>query len=89
MDNINNFMRRDPRYKSLSKPLQAANVCDTARLLADGRYDVISFKDGLLTLGSSSSSSAANLRMETYNIQNKLNEKLGQELVKKIRIKIN
>lgn len=88
MDHINKHFRQIPRYARLQKPLEAANVCDTALSLAEGRFGVISFKAGLLTLSVSSSSAANNLQMETYKIQKELNIKLKQELVKKIRIKI-
>jgi len=88
VDHINKHFRQIPRYARLQKPLEAANVCDAARVLADGRFGVISFKAGLLTLSALSSSAANNLQMEIYQIQKELNVKLGQELVEKIRIKI-
>lgn len=88
MDHINKHFRQIPRYARLQKPLEAANVCSEARVLADGRFGVISFKTGLLTLSVSSSSAANNLQMEIYQIQKELNLKLGQELVEKVRIKI-
>ena len=88
MDHINKHFRQIPRYARLQKPLEAANVCDTALLVANGRFGVISFKAGLLTLSVSSSSAANNLQMETYQIQKELNQKLGKEIVSKIRIKV-
>ena len=88
MDHINKHFRQIPRYARLQKPLEAANVCDTVRSLANGRFGVISFKAGLLTLSVPSSSAANNLQMETYQIQKELNLKLGKEIVSKIRIKI-
>jgi len=88
MDHINKHFDHIPKYFRLQKPLQAADVCGKARELADGQYDVISFNDGLLTLSTTSSAAASNLRMKTFEIQNEINEKLGKELVKKVRIKI-
>ena len=88
MDHINKHFQQIPRYVGLQKPLEAANVCQTARLLARGRFDVISFKSGLLTLSAASPSAANNLQLEIYQIQKELNLKLGQELVDKIRVKI-
>lgn len=88
MNNIDSFMRHNSKYKSLQKPLEAANVCDTARLLAHGRFEVVSFRQGLLTLGVTSPAASTNLQMETSKIIKELNEKLGGELVLKIRLKI-
>lgn len=88
MDNIQNFLSHGSKYNKFSKPLQAAKVCDTARSLADGRFEVISFKDGLLTLGTSSSSQAANLQAESTQIIAQINQKLEQVLVRKLRFKI-
>lgn len=89
MDHIDSFFKHNPRYSRLLKPLQAADVCGKARELADGHYDVISFKDGLLTLSASSPAAASNLRMKLFNIQKEMNTKLGKELVTKVRIKIS
>lgn len=88
INNINNIFKGNPKYLRLQKPLQAANVCDTARTLTHYRFDVISFKDGLLTLGVNSSAQAANLQMQSTQIIKEVNQKLGQILVEKIRTKI-
>lgn len=88
MDNINNFIRRNPKYNALSKPLTAAKVCDAARTCIDTRASVISFRDGLLTLGVEDSSQANNLQAESDSIIKKINQKLGHVLVRKLRFKI-
>ena len=87
MDNINRFISSNSKYKRLAGPLRAAQVCDTARSLADGRFSVTSFKDGLLTLSVESAPAAANLQMESQVIIEKINEKIGQSFVERIRIK--
>ena len=88
MDNIKNFLDRHPKYRGLSKPLHAAKICEAARAQADGRFEVISYHDGLLTLGISSSAAAADIQAESTQIIAEINKKLGQELVKKLRTKI-
>ena len=88
MDNINNFMRQHPKYRGLVKPLHAAKICEAARSAADGRFEVISYRDGLLTLGVSSSSAAADIQAESTQIMAEINQKLDQELVKRLRTKI-
>ena len=88
MDKINKFLHSNSKYTRLSGPLQAAHVCDTARALAADRFSVLTYVDGLLTLGVSNSMASANLRMELTQIMAQINEKLGVERVKKIRLKI-
>ena len=88
MKKISDFISRSPKYKSLQKPLEAANVCGGARECSEGRFEVISFKAGLLTLGVESSAQAADLQMQSAQIIAEINEKLGREAIEKIRFKI-
>ena len=88
MDKISKSLSDTAKYQRLSRPLTAAKVCDTARELANDRFEVVSFKDGLLTVGVENSSAAANLQMENDKIIKEINQKLDQELVKRLRFKI-
>lgn len=88
MKKISQYFSDNPRYSRLKKPLEAANICDAARSVAEGRFEVISFKNGLLTISCSSSSAAGNLNLESEQIRTQVNQKLGQEKVERIRIKI-
>ncbi len=88
MKKIDHFLRHNPKYKSLQKPLEAARICGVARELAQGRFEVVSFKEGLLTLAVSNSSEAANLQAESQKIMNEINQKVGDIAVKNIRFKI-
>lgn len=88
MKRIGEFLKHNPKYSKFSKPLQAAKVCGAARLLGADRYDVISFKEGLLTLGVTSSAQAANLQAESQGIIDEINQKLGEDLVRGMRFKI-
>lgn len=88
MDLISKFLNGNSKYTRLTGPLRAAQICDTARALADGRFTTLSYVDGLLTVGVESSAASANLSFETEKIIKQINEKLEQDFVKKIRIKI-
>lgn len=88
MDKINSIFNRGSKYQSLAGPLRAAQICDSARAFADGRFTTLSYVDGLLTVGVESSAAAANLTFETEKIIKQINEKVGQDFIKKIRIKI-
>jgi hypothetical protein len=88
LSRANDFLRDNAKYIKLSKPLKAAAVCDAARLVAQGRFAVISFKDGLLTLGINNSSEANNLQLESSQIMEIINKKLGNAEVQKLKFKI-
>jgi len=88
MDLINRFLAGNPKYTRLAKPLQAAGICDKAREYAQGRFEVISFNDGLLKLGVKSPSQSMTLQAESAKIIRELNEKIGVEVVKKLAYKI-
>jgi len=88
MDQINKFLSTNSKYQRLSKPLTAAAVCEAARSVAKGRFVVVSFRGGLLTAGTNNSGEAANLQLENDQIIREINQKLGKEMVEKIRFKI-
>ncbi len=88
MEHINKFISNNIKYKRYEKPLRAANVCNIARKQADGRFGVISFRQGLLRLSVKSSPQAASLRAESEKIIAEINKEIGNEAVKEIRFKI-
>lgn len=94
MKKISKFLSENPRYKRFQKPLEAAEVCDAARSIAcvpQGQYhayNIISFREGLLTLACSSSAHAANLQSGQNQIIDQINQKIGRKAVVRIRFKI-
>lgn len=81
-------MRANSKFVKLAGPLRAAQVCDAARLLADDRFEVVSFCEGLLTLGVPNSAAANDLRLKSKDVMTQINAKLGKDWVEKIRIKL-
>lgn len=88
MEDINKLINANSKFAKLAGPLRAAQVCDTARSLANGRFEVISFREGLLTLGVDSSAAANNLRFIEKDIIKEINSKLTKSYIEKIRIKM-
>lgn len=88
VEDINKLLKSNSKFAKLAGPLRAAQVCDMARAAAHDRFAVVSFREGLLTLGAPNSSAANNLRLASPNIIEEINEKLGKEWVEKIRIKL-
>lgn len=88
MENIGNLFKQDPKFKSFQKPLEAAGVCDVARKYSKGTYEVISFHDGLLTLGTHSPTQSMELQMKSTEIISRVNKDLGVQKVLKLRFKL-
>lgn len=89
MKHIKYYLSNNPRYSRYKKPLEAAHVCDMARRQANGRFGVVSFRRGLLTLSVESPAAAANLNADSEKIIKELNKKIGHKAVERLRFKIN
>jgi predicted nucleic acid-binding Zn ribbon protein len=88
MDKIDKILTRESRYKRFQKPLEAANICAAGASCVDARYNIVSFRNGVLAVGVRSSAEAANLQMKSGQILECVNKKLGKEIVKRLRYKI-
>lgn len=88
MDKIGKILGGESRLKRFQKPLEAANVCAAGAACVDAQHSIVSFKNGVLTVGVRTSAEAANLQMKSGQILECINAKLGQDLVKRIRYKI-
>ncbi len=88
IENISKILAGQSKLKRYQKPLEASRVCQTARGCIDPRWNIISFKNGLLTVGVTSSAEAANLQMKSIEIIECINKKLGQEMVKRLRYRV-
>jgi len=89
MENIKKIINRQSKLRRYQKPLEAAEVCQIAAEVGEGRFDAISFKNGLLALACASTMQAAILQPETEEIIKNINARLGENKVKKIRFKIS
>lgn len=85
---INRDLSDNPRYRKYQKPMLAAEVCEAARAVAGDRFNVISYQNGLLTVAVESSAAAGNLQAESGEIIEKINKKIGEQKVVRIRFKI-
>lgn len=89
MENIKKIINRQSKLRRYQKPLEAAYICKIADSVAHDRYRTISFKNGLLTVAVNSSAAAASLQAERASIIGDINQKIGENKVKRIRFKIS
>lgn len=88
MKKIHQILSDNPRYNRYKKPLEAANICDVARAEGKGRFGVISYSRGTICLSVNSPAEAANLQAQSDELISKINQKLGEQIVKRVRFKI-
>lgn len=86
---VSKLLERKIKKKRTSNPLLCSAICYTALKVGDDLFKPISFKDGILSVSVSDSSSAQVVQLSQAQIIEKINQKLGQEIVKKIRIKVD
>lgn len=68
--------------------MEAARVCAAGNECVLPRGRAVTFKNGLLTVEIESPAAAANMQMESGQILECINKKLGKESVKRLRYKI-
>jgi len=67
---------------------RASMICYLALKVGRDLFHPVSFKNGVLSVLAHDSSSAAMILLSQQQIINKINQKLGAPIVKKIKIKI-
>jgi hypothetical protein len=85
---ISKLLEKKIKKRKASDIYLASLVCYAALKIGSGLFKPISFKDGVLLVEASNSSSASTIQLSQAQIIEKINQKLGQEAVKKIRIRI-
>ena len=88
MKKINEFLKHNPKYLRLQKPLKAARVCKAAQGYSNGRFGIISFREGVLSLSCRTSAEASNLQMDSQKIIDEINKKIGEQTVEKLKFKL-
>jgi len=86
MDKLDKFLRPALAKRGLLGAATSAEICFLAEKWGKGRFESISYSKGVLKLSVPSSSSASELQMESDNLIEYLNKKIGRESVKSIRI---
>ncbi len=85
---IDALLRQRLAHYGLGKQYDASIVCSVANKVSDGRFDAISFREGILKVRVGSAARAHIVRMNQDSIISKINEELGEERVKRLRFEI-
>lgn len=87
MDNLGDLLKNKLGNSSLARSLDAAGVCEKAQNILGKRCRVISFVRGVLLLGVEDSYISSQIFFESEGLIEKINEKLGEERVKRLRFR--
>jgi len=83
---MNNLTNKAAARHFFNRRLTAAAVVKVARELAGGRYQVISHQAGCLKIGVQNYDEVTSLLLKKDEIINQINQRLGSEIVKEIKI---
>jgi len=86
MEKINKILTRSLAKKGLYGTARSAQICFYAEEWGKGRFRAVSYTKGVLKVSVSGSCAASELQMEEEKLTQYLNEKLGGEIVKRLKI---
>ena len=88
MENIDEILKKRFSHYGLGKIAQASLVCQRAQEVAADKYQVISFKKGVLSLKVQSSAAACELRLCQTELIEKINQALPSPMVEKLKFRV-
>ena len=86
LDHINESLGKRLNQRSLAVTATAAFVCHVASEVSNGRFKVVSFKNGTLTLAASSSAAAQDLKFQQAELLEQINHKLNHTYITTVRV---
>lgn len=86
MDKIGKLLMGNMAKKGIAGAALGAQVCYFAEKWGKGRFSAVSLSRGILKLSVRTSCAAQDLSMQEEELVNHLNEKIGKNIVKRIRI---
>ena len=84
---IGQTLQNRARKSSKANILSASTVCYFALQISDGLFVPLCFKNGTLFIKTQNPSASSNIMLSQVEIIKKINDKVGNNLVKKIKIK--
>ena len=88
-ERIGEILSRRINALGLKKQFTAARVCALSNEAADGEFEAVSFKNGVLKIRVSSNARAHLLKLRENALISKINAKIPSSLVEKLRFEID
>lgn len=86
MERIDKILKPALAHKGILKQATGAEICFLAEKWGKGRFQAISYSDGLLKLSTASSTASSELHMQTEELSEYLNGKVKWKAVRAIKI---
>lgn len=87
-EKVDEIIDRRAKYYGLHDQIEAARICFEAKRLYTIQLEPISFKNGILTVSVKKSTEAQELQFKEKEVIKKLNQKIGQEVVKHLKFRL-
>lgn len=87
-ENISDILVRRLRSRGLDKAATAAHVCATANQVGEGKFEAVSFRNGVLKIRVSSGARAHLIKLQEKGVVLKVNTRLKRDLVQRLRFEI-
>lgn len=87
-EKINNLVSNRMNKHGFREQAEAARICFEADKLYSHLFNVISFRDGVLTVSVKNNIEAQQIQMQSKKIIDSLNKKLENDIIKRIKFRV-
>lgn len=87
-EKINNVVFRQANKHGFRNQAAAARICFEAKRLYSDLFEPISFKNSVLTVGVENSFQAQEVQFKQKEIIEKINNKIGSQVIKRLRSRV-
>lgn len=85
---VGNILSRRIAAMGLTRQFNAAFICGKAKDVGGGKWDAISFRNGILKLRVSSNEEAYFIKVRSDEIVSQINRAIGKDVVKRLVFKV-
>lgn len=81
---IDQILKKGDQQNNSANVFESAQIVFVANKISEDRFEAMTFREGRLFIRAKNAPTAANLRLESGKIINKINHELGKRMVTKI-----
>jgi predicted nucleic acid-binding Zn ribbon protein len=87
MQPIKDLLSQAMRRYGLNLEITAAHICEIASQTGQGKFQALSFREGVLTVNVINAVQATELQIQKQQLIKEINQKIGREVILKIKFK--
>lgn len=81
---ISQILKTSGQQKNSAGLFESARIVFVANKISEDRFEAMTFREGRLFIRAKNAPTAANLRLESGKIINKINRELGKKIVERL-----